>query len=129
MGWFSRARERYDDLVARYGKVAIVTYFSLFFGALFGFWAAVSAGLDLASGLERLGLDASQAASGSGSMVVAYALTKLTQPLRIGLTLVATPVIARLIGREPSPVGAGESAPEGSGAETGEGLPGEPAGA
>ncbi len=112
MGWFSRARERYDDLVARYGKVAIITYFSLFFGALFGFWAAVSSGVDLVSGFQRLGFDASKAASGSGTMVVAYALTKLTQPLRIGITLVATPVIAKLIGREPTEVAPADAADE-----------------
>ncbi len=102
MGWFARARTQYQQLVARYGRVAIITYFSLFFGVLFGFWAAVSSGADLVGGFERLGFDASSAVGGSGTMVVAYAMTKLTQPVRIAATVVLTPIIARFVGREPT---------------------------
>ena len=102
MGWFSRARERYDDLVARYGKVAVVTYFSIFFSVLFGFWAALTSGADLAGGFQSLGFDTASATSRSGTFVVAYGFTKLTQPVRIAATLLLTPLLARLLGRKPA---------------------------
>lgn len=101
MGWFSRARKEYEALVARYGKVAIITYFSIFFSVLFGFWLAIISGADLAAGLSRLGLDTSSATSRSGTFVVAYGFTKLTQPLRIAATVLLTPLIARFVGRAP----------------------------
>lgn len=104
MGWFARARKQYQDLVARYGKVAIITYFSIFFSVLFAFWAAVSSGADIAGSLGALGLDTTSASSRSGTFVVAYGFTKLTQPLRIAATVVLTPLIARLVGHQVPPV-------------------------
>lgn len=101
MGWFSRARTQYEALVARYGKVAIITYFSIFFSVLFGFWLAILSGADLAAGLSSLGLDTRSASSRSGTFVVAYGFTKLTQPIRIAATVILTPLIARLVGRTP----------------------------
>ncbi|MCK6507179.1 FAM210 family protein [Myxococcota bacterium] len=103
MGWFSRARTQYEALVARYGKVAIITYFSIFFSVLFGFWLAILSGADLAGGLASLGLDTRSATSRSGTFVVAYGFTKLTQPVRIAATVVLTPLIARFVGRAPAP--------------------------
>lgn len=102
MGLWSRAKQKYQDLVAIYGKIAITTYFAIFFSVLFGFWYGVSSGADLVGSFASLGIDASGAASGSGTFVVAYAFTKLTQPVRIGATLVLTPIIARFIGHEPA---------------------------
>lgn len=102
MGMWSRAKKQYQDLVARYGKIAITTYFAIFFSVLFGFWFAVSSGADLAGSFQSLGIDASGATGGSGTFVVAYAFTKLTQPVRIAATLVLTPVIARFFGHEPA---------------------------
>lgn len=102
MGWFSRARQQYEDLVATYGKVAVITYFSIFFSVLFGFWVAISSGADLASGFESLGFETASATSRSGTFVVAYGFTKLTQPIRIAATLVLTPLLARFVGRAPT---------------------------
>jgi len=104
MGWFSKLRRRYDALVARYGRIAIATYFTLFFGALFGFWGAISSGVDVAAAFQHLGLDASGATSRTGTLLVAYGFTKLTQPLRIVATLALTPLVARVLGRAPLPI-------------------------
>ncbi len=94
--WWKRARQQYQQLVERYGAIAVGTYFTIFFSVLGGFWLAVSSGVDLASGFESLGFDTQSASSRSGTLVVAYAFTKLTQPLRIAATLVLTPLVARL---------------------------------
>ncbi|MCB9777442.1 MAG: DUF1279 domain-containing protein [Alphaproteobacteria bacterium] len=102
MGIWARAKKSYKDLVARYGRVAVITYFSIFFSVLGAFWIAVQQGVDLAQGLQALGFDTAGATSRSGTFVVAYGFTKLTQPLRIAATVVLTPLIARFVGRPPA---------------------------
>lgn len=83
MSWFSNLKSRYQKLIEDFGTVAIVTYFTIFFGTWFCFYAAI-----------RLGFDVEGAAAGTGKIVSAYVATKLTQPLRIGATLLLTPPIA-----------------------------------
>lgn len=99
--WWIRAKEQYKQLVERYGAIAVGTYFAIFFSVLGGFWLAVSSGADLARGFDSLGFDTSSATSRSGTLVVAYGFTKLTQPLRIAATVLLTPLIARLRGPRP----------------------------
>jgi hypothetical protein len=81
----SRIRERLEGLIAEYGVVAIITYFTIFFGTWTGFAMAI-----------RFGVDVEGVAAGAGTIGAAYVATKLTQPLRIGATLVATPIVARV---------------------------------
>lgn len=102
MGIWARAKKSYKDLVARYGRVAVITYFTIFFSVLGAFWIAVQQGVDLAQGLQSMGFDTAGASSKSGTFVMAYGFTKLTQPIRIAATVVLTPLIARFTGREPS---------------------------
>ena len=75
-------------LLAEYGSVAVVVYFVIFFAVLGGFWLAI-----------RLGWQPSSAAGSVGTFAAAYVATQLTQPLRIGATLLITPFIARLYER------------------------------
>jgi hypothetical protein len=63
--------------------VAIVTYFVIFLLTLAGFYIAIS-----------LGFKTEGTASGLGVVGAAYVATKLTQPLRIAGTLLATPLVA-----------------------------------
>lgn len=81
-------KERLKALLAEYGRVAIWTYFTLFALALVGFAVAIAAGVKVES------------AQGHASVLgAAYVATKLTQPLRIGATLLLTPIVARVAGR------------------------------
>lgn len=73
-----------EKLLAEYGTVAVIVYFVIFFGVLFGFWLAI-----------RLGWQPTSAAGTAGSWAAAYVATKLTQPIRIAATVVATPVVAK----------------------------------
>ena len=75
-------------LLAEYGTVAVVVYFVIFFAVLGGFWLAI-----------RLGWQPSSAAGSVGTFAAAYVATKITQPLRIAVTLVVTPFVARLYER------------------------------
>jgi hypothetical protein len=89
-------KQRLKDLLAEYGKIALVVYLAIFVLTLSGFAIAIGAGFDVDS-----------AAGSTGVIGAAWVATKLTQPLRIGATLVATPVVAgtwhRLRGRKPVP--------------------------
>ena len=77
-----------QNLLAEYGTVAVVVYFTIFFGTLFGFWLAI-----------RFGWRPSSAAGTMGTWAAAYIATKLTQPIRIAATLVITPFLAKLYER------------------------------
>lgn len=72
------------QLLADYGPVAAVIYFTLFFGVLIGIYLAINAGWT-PEGI----------AGNAGAWTAAYLATKLTQPLRIGATLVLTPLVGR----------------------------------
>lgn len=83
--WWGSWRARYEALVEEYGWVAIATYFTIFFGTWFGFWVAI-----------RSGYEPGGAAASAGTVGGAYVATKLTQPLRIGITLVLLPAVVRV---------------------------------
>ncbi len=84
--------ERLKRLLAEYGRVALGTYFAIFFLALAGFALALSQGLELAS------LDLGGAGS-AGVFAGAYVATKVTQPVRIAATLALTPIVAAVLRR------------------------------
>lgn len=108
-----RLQARLRTLYKTYGRVAIGVWFSIFGLTWLGFYLALGAGVDLAALLrsvaETLHLDAegwAQAGAGTGQVVIAYAAAQVTKPLRMILTLTLTPIIARWLGREPSPAAA-----------------------
>ncbi len=81
-------RKTIQTLLTEYGAVAVVIYFAIFFAVLGGFWAAI-----------RFGWRPTSAGGSVGAFTAAYIATKLTQPLRIGATLVLTPIAARVYER------------------------------
>ena len=76
--------ERLKLLLAEYGRVAIILYFTIFFLVLAGFAIAISAGFDVEGAGETTGL-----------IGAAWLATKVTQPIRIIVTLALTPLVAR----------------------------------
>ncbi|HVD61990.1 MAG TPA: hypothetical protein VNC11_14055 [Gemmatimonadaceae bacterium] len=74
-----------QNLLAEYGAVAVVVYFTIFFLVLFGFWGAIT-----------FGWKPSSAAGSVGVWTAAYIATKLTQPLRILATIAVTPLVAKI---------------------------------
>lgn len=77
-------RKTAQRLFAEYGLAAVIVYFSIFFAVLFGAWAAISAGWKPTGALGNV-----------GTFTAAYLVTKVTQPVRIGATLVLAPLVAR----------------------------------
>ena len=81
-------RKTFKHLLTEYGTVAVVLYFAIFFLVLFGVWLALRAGWAPAS-----------AGGKAGTLVAAYVITKLTQPIRIAATVILTPIVARVYER------------------------------
>ena len=78
-------RKTAQRLFAEYGLAAVIVYFTIFFAVLFGAWAAISAGWQPSGALGSV-----------GTFTAAYLVTKVTQPVRIGATIVLAPIAARL---------------------------------
>lgn len=81
---------RINHLIEEYGGIAIGTYLVIFAMTFFTFWGLITFGFDLSSlGSWFVGLPE------VGTLAIAYAATKLTQPLRIALCIVLIPVVHR----------------------------------
>jgi hypothetical protein len=81
-------KQRLQLAMARYGRVVLPVYFAIFALTLAGFALAI-----------RSGWQTEGAVGAVGVWAAAYAATKLTQPLRIGATLLLTPVVAGALAR------------------------------
>ena len=77
-----------QNLLAEYGTVAVIVYFTIFFAVLAGFWLGF-----------RFGWRPKSMAGSAGTLAAAYIATKLTQPIRIAATVVVTPIVAKLYER------------------------------
>jgi hypothetical protein len=75
-------KDRLKALLAKYGRVAIGTYFVIFLLVFVGFAIAISTGIRPDSSLGKTGI-----------LIAAYLATKGTQPLRIAGTLLLTPLV------------------------------------
>ena len=72
--------------MTEYGRVALFTYLVIFAVVLVGFILAISFGFDVKTRYGQAGV-----------FGAAYLATKATQPLRIGATLLLTPIVARIV--------------------------------
>ena len=84
--------DRSKRLLAEYGPVAIFVYLTIFVVTWAGFAIAIASGV----GVEGVG-------EGVGTIGAAWVATKVTQPVRILATLLATPFLARLLRRKNRP--------------------------
>lgn len=80
--------EKLKALMAEYGRLAMITYFAIFAIVLASFYLAIVSGFHPSSNTESL-----------GTLGAAWLATKLTQPLRIGATLLLTPIIGMALKR------------------------------
>jgi hypothetical protein len=92
-------RKTFKELLAEYGTVAVVVYFTIFFGVWVGAWAAIQRGVDLRALAGRVGLSPNGTVANLGAWSAAYIFTKLLQPVRIGVTVLLTPLVVRLYER------------------------------
>lgn len=83
-----RMKGRIQALIGEFGAIALVTYLAIFAAVLAGFAIAIATGFEV-----------DDVAEGTGTLAAAWLATKLTQPLRIGATVVLTPLIAGVVRR------------------------------
>jgi hypothetical protein len=79
---------RFKEILVEYGVVALVVHYVIFGAVLVGAYVAMR------SGWQPTGRVASV-----GTWAAAYVVAKITQPVRIGVTLLVTPFVARLYER------------------------------
>jgi|SRR6188768_3998277 hypothetical protein len=96
-------RERFNALLAEWGPLLAIVYFSIFGIVLVGFAMAI-----------KLGFRPEGATGAVGTWGAAYIATQLTKPLRIAATFLITPALGTLVRRlrrtQPVPVGVDEGA-------------------
>lgn len=91
------------ELLTKYGAAYLATSIPL---ALLSFticYALVDNGVDVAGVLSNIGIDASLGGTGEkvGTVAIAYAAHKASSPIRFPPTVLLTPVVAKLIGKDP----------------------------
>ena len=97
MSWFSETKARWDQVKAEYGKIALFTYLTLWALVLGAYFLAIALGMEV------------EGAGATGSAIVgSWVAAKVTQPARIALTIVLTPMVARVLRKGPIQVEPGE---------------------
>ncbi|EDS30582.1 conserved hypothetical protein [Culex quinquefasciatus] len=100
VGTVSR-KDRLKKAVKEYGSTVIVFHVGISLASLGACYLLVSSGIDVVALLERFGWGdsalASKAGAGAGTFVIAYAIHKVFAPVRISITLGATPLIVRAL--------------------------------
>ena len=89
-------REKLREVYSKYGKIGIITYFSISTTSFLTLYALLRNGVDLAAIAERFGLDPKRFHSG-GALIVALGINKILFPVRIGLTMYVTPKVYRIL--------------------------------
>ena len=82
-------RGKIKDLMIEYGKIAIVTYFAIFFLTWSSLYLAATSGVDLST----IPWVSEKFEEGS-YIFIAYLATKILQPVRIAATVLLTPLAA-----------------------------------
>jgi hypothetical protein len=93
------------DLLKKYGSAYLATSISLAIVSYSICYVLVSNGVDVASLLEKVGIQGSSTAENAGTAAVAYAIHKAASPIRFPPTVVLTPVVADLLGKKPNEEG------------------------
>ena len=96
-------RKTFQKLMAEYGVIAVIVYFTIFFATLFAAWAAIQRGVNLAALATRFGLSSNGIVANLGAWTAAYIFTKLLQPVRIGLTVDSHTVACASVRADPRP--------------------------
>lgn len=78
-------RKTLKNILAEYGAIAVFVYLALFTIVFIGAYFAI-----------RLGWTPSSSAGNAGAWTAAYIVTKITQPLRIGATVLMTTFLGKI---------------------------------
>jgi hypothetical protein len=92
------------ELLKKYGVAYLATSIPLAIVSFAICYALVDAGVDVAGLLAKIGIAVSDTNEKVGTFAIAYAAHKAASPIRFPPTVLLTPVVAKLIGKEPENV-------------------------
>ena len=90
------------SLLAKYGVAYLATSIPLAIVSFAICYALVDSGVDVVGLLNKIGIQAGNTEEKVGTFAIAYAAHKAASPIRFPPTVLLTPVIAKLIGKEPN---------------------------
>lgn len=92
--------EQAKQLLTQYGSAYLITSISFAVVSFAVCYAAVSAGVDVADLLSRIGLQVTDTSEAVGTFTIAYAAHKALSPVRFPPTVALTPVVAKMLGKK-----------------------------
>jgi hypothetical protein len=92
------------SLLAKYGVAYLATSIPLAAVSFALCYFLVDSGVDVGSLLSKVGIEASDTGEKAGTFAIAYAAHKAASPIRFPPTVLLTPVVAKIIGKEPNDV-------------------------
>lgn len=90
------------SLLAKYGVAYLATSIPLAIVSFAICYALVDNGVDVGALLAKVGIEAGDNGEKAGTFAIAYAAHKAASPIRFPPTVLLTPVVAKLIGKEPN---------------------------
>ena len=93
--------ESAKSLLKRYGIAYLATSIPLAVVSFVLCYILVDNGVDVAGLLSKIGIEGNDTSEKAGTFALAYAAHKAASPIRFPPTVVMTPVVAKLIGKEP----------------------------
>ncbi|KAG7366492.1 DUF1279 domain containing protein [Nitzschia inconspicua] len=93
--------ESAKSLLKKYGIAYLATSIPLAIISFCICYLLVENGVDVGALLAKVGIENSVAADKAGTFAIAYAAHKAASPIRFPPTVLLTPVVAKLIGKEP----------------------------
>lgn len=106
--------ESAKSLLAKYGVAYLATSIPLALVSFLLCYTLVDNGVDVGALLEKVGIqNAGDTGEKAGTFAIAYAAHKAASPIRFPPTVLLTPAVAKLIGKEPNAVDDGEGGADG----------------
>jgi Protein of unknown function (DUF1279) len=93
--------ESAKSLLKRYGIAYLATSIPLALLSFILCYILVDNGVDVAGLLSKIGIQGNDTSEKAGTFALAYAAHKAASPIRFPPTVVLTPIVAKLIGKEP----------------------------
>jgi Protein of unknown function (DUF1279) len=94
--------ESAKSLLKKYGIAYLATSIPLAIVSFALCYVLVDSGVDVSALLAKVGIENSGAADKAGTLAIAYAAHKAASPIRFPPTVLLTPIVAKMIGREPT---------------------------
>jgi hypothetical protein len=89
------------ELLAKYGVAYLATSIPLALVSFAICFFLVDSGVDVAGLLGNVGIEVNESGEKVGTFAIAYAAHKAASPIRFPPTVLLTPVVAKILGKEP----------------------------